>query len=418
MSVSSIWFSRLNLDNPYGIESYVLAFLFAVLVGVISYPLSDMQDSANIVMLFLLEVFLCAIWLGQGPSLLAAIASVLIFDFFFVPPRFALLTTSVEHIVTLVVMLLIALLTGQMAATLLAQNRELHASEELTRSLYLMARELAGATGSQQVEEIATRYPETATTGSLLAIAYERLRYADMLEAQHVQVESERLRNSILSSLSHDLRTPLTALVGLTETLHLQGKTLSPVQQDMVEAVHEQSVRLTGMVTKLLDLARLSSGKLQIRKEWQSLADVTGAARELLSQPLAQRPLSVDIPANFPLLEFDAVLMERVIGNLLENAAKYTPAGTPIEISASINGTQAEVRICDRGKGFPASVLLASNPTQVTGLGLAICEAILKAHGGSLHLEQREEGGACTRFTLPLGTPPLMDEESEEELVP
>lgn len=139
MSNDSLWFSRLNLDNPYGIESYVLAILLAILVSVVSYPLVNVLDIANIIMLFLLEVFLCALWLGQGPSLVAALASVLLFDFFFVPPQFALLTTSVEHIVTLIVMLLIALLTGQITATLLAKNQALHLSEELTNSLYRLS---------------------------------------------------------------------------------------------------------------------------------------------------------------------------------------------------------------------------------------------------------------------------------------
>lgn len=425
MSVSSIWFSRLNLDNPYGVESYALAFMFAVLVAVLSYPLSQIMDIANIIMLFLLEVFLCAIWLGQGPSLLAAIASVLLFDFLFVPPQFALLTTSVEHIVTLVVMLLIALLTGQMASVLLAQNRELQLSQAQTQSLYRMARELAGATTPQQVGEIATHYPINAASDSLLAIAHERLHYAELLEAQHLKVESERLRNAILASLSHDLRTPLTALIGLTEVLQLDAKNLSPAQHNMVVAVHEESVRLADMVANLLELARLSTGKVQLCREWQSLADITGAALHLLRLPLAQRPVNIDIPADFPLLELDAVLMERVIGNLLENATKYTPAGSAIDISARVNGMQAEVCIVDRGNGFPAHILLASgldtsetascNDWKVTGLGLAICEAILKAHGGSLSLEQRASGGACARFTLPLGTPPGIDDEAEEE---
>lgn len=423
MSVSSIWFSRLNLDNPYGKESYVLAFLFSVLVAVISYPLSLHMDIANIIMLFLLEVFLCAIWLGQGPSLLAAIASVLLFDFFFVPPQFALLTTSVEHIVMMVVMLLIALLTGQMASVLLAQNRELQASEALTSSLYRMARELAGASSAQQVEEIARRYPAGAAASSLLSIAHERLHYADMLEAQHVQVESERLRNSILSSLSHDLRTPLTALVGLTEVLQLDNANLSPSQSNMVDAVHEQSVRLAGMVAKLLDLARLSAGKVTINKEWNSLADVTGAALALLSHALAKHPLTVEIPDNFPLVEFDAVLIERVISNLLDNACKYTPAGTPITIAAELNSRQVEMRICDRGSETLFNTLMTSGiaanrvaaPEKNTGLGLAICEAILKVHGGTLYLQQHKGGGICACFTLPFSTPPVMDDEPEEK---
>ncbi|MEB4590681.1 DUF4118 domain-containing protein [Candidatus Thiothrix sp. Deng01] len=417
MTGSGSWFFRLQSDNPGSVLSYVLACLVTILVGAVTFPLREEMGLANVVMLFLLEVFLCALWLGQKPSLMAALLAVFLFDFFFVPPQYALLTNSLKYIVMLVVMLLIALLTGQMAARLLAQNRELQISEERTRSLYRMARELAGAADSQQVDAIAARYPTNTAAGSLLEIARQRLHYAELAQASHVQVESERLRNSILSSLSHDLRTPLTALVGLTETLHLEGKVLSPTQQEMVEAVHEQSVRLAGMVTKLLDLARLSAGKLKLNKEWQSLADVTGSALDLLEPSLVQRPVSVRIPADFPLLAFDAVLMERVIGNLLENAAKYTPAGSPIDITAQINGKWAEFRICDRGNGFapPSSVAGLRMPQQGSGLGFTICEAILKAHGGELSLEQREGGGACACVILPLGDPPSLDEDVEEE---
>lgn len=412
----SFWFARLNLDQPNGWESYTLAALLPVVVGMVCFPLAEFTDSANIVMMFLLEVFLCALWLGKGPALMAAFASVLLFDFLFVPPRYALLTNSVEHIVTLVVMLLVALLTGQMAGKLLEQNHALYVSEEQTRSLYRMARELAGAANPEQVDAIAARYPASPGAGSLLEIARERLHFAHMVEAQHLQVESERLRNSILSSLSHDLRSPLTALVGLTETLQMQEKSLSPSQQEAVEAVHEQSVRLANMVSKLLDLARLSAGKFPVRKEWQSLLDVTGAALDLLEPALTRHSVNVHIPADFPLLEFDAVLIERVIGNLLENAAKYTPAGTSIGILAQLEGSHAKVCICDDGPGLPEKIL-TSGTSRLEGLGLTICETILKVHGGSLILERRPSRGACACFTLPLGNPPNIDNEPEERFV-
>jgi K+-sensing histidine kinase KdpD len=422
-------FGSLSLQpgNPGGVKAYVLAFVTTLLVGALTFPFHEEIGNANVIMLFLLEVFLCALWLGQKPSLLAALLAVFLFDFFFVPPQYALLTNSLKYIVMLVVMLLIALLTGQMAARLLAQNRELQASEERTRALYRMARELAGAGNPQQVDEIAAHYPANSATGSLLEIARQRLHYAELAQASHVQVEAERLRASILSSLSHDLRTPLTALVGLTETLNVRGGQLPPlVQRDMLEAVHEQAVRLADMVTKLLDLARLSAGKLSMNKEWQSLEDVTGSAVSLLKSLLLQRrqQVQVVIPPDFPLLAFDSVLMERVIGNLLENAAKFSPVDTTIHINARIVENHAEVCIADHGPGFPRHILsMADNAVAgervgkppVTGLGLAICAGILKAHQGHLRLDSGEGGGACACFTLPLGIPPLMEDEPEEE---
>lgn len=410
MHIGSLHFLPVRPDSSGGIKAYVIACFATILVAAATFPIHETMGNANVVMLFLLEVFLCALWLGQKPSLLAALLAVFLFDFFFVPPKYALLTNSLKYSVMLVVMLLIALLTGQLAARLLTQNRELQAGEERTRALYRMARELAGAVDSQQVEAIAACYPDDAATRSLLKIARQRLHYAELAHKHHVQMEAERLRSSILSSLSHDLRTPLTVLVGLTETLHLQGKTLSPAQQDMVDAVHDQAVRLADMVTKLLDLARLSTGRVKPNKEWQSLLDVTGTALDLLGSALAQHPVNIQIPVDFPLLEFDAVLMERVISNLLDNAAKHTPAGTPIEISAHVCGSQAEICICDRGQGFPTGI-----QPDMTRLGLAICTAILNAHGSNLHVGRCRTGGTCACFTLPLGSPPVMDEEPEGE---
>jgi K+-sensing histidine kinase KdpD len=423
-------FSRLSLQpvSSGGVKAYVLACVATLLVGALTFPFREEIGNANVIMLFLLEVFLCALWLGQKPSLLAALLAVFLFDFFFVPPQYALLTNSLKYSVMLVVMLLIALLAGQMAARLLAQNRELQASEERTRALYRMARELAGAANPQQVEEIAARYPAHSATGSLLEIARQRLHYAGLAQASHVQVEAERLRASILASLSHDLRTPLAVLVGLTETLNVQGGQLPlMVQRNMLEAVHEQAVRLADMVTKLLDLARLSAGKLTLNKEWQSLEEVTGSALGLLKPLLSQRHQHVQImiPPDFPLLEFDAVLIERVIGNLLENAVKHCPDHSFIRVSAHLAGDCADLCIADNGPGFPPHVLLmntADTPagkrdaTLVsTGLGLAICAEILKAHQGQLRLEPCPGGGACACFTLPLGIPPFMEGEPEEE---
>lgn len=415
MGRSEWQFLHLQPGSPGGVKAYVIACLVTVLIAALTFPFHEEMGNANVIMLFLLEVFLCALWLGQKPSLLAALLAVFLFDFFFVPPKYALLTNSLKYIVMLVVMLLVALLTGQLAGRLLVQNRELQASEERIRSLYRMARELAGAGSSRQVDGIAARYPANTATCSLLDIAHQRLRYAELAQTAHVQAESERLRSSILSSLSHDLRTPLTALVGLTETLHLEGQALSPAQQDKVYAVHEQSVRLADMVTKLLELARLSSGKQELRKEWNSLLDVTGAAMDLLKPALADHPVTVHIPADFPLLEFDAVLMERVIGNLLENAVRHTLTGTRIQLTAQITGQEADVCVCDEGNGF-AVVDMGMKPNHA-GMGIAICKAILQVHGSSLRLEKRSGGGTCACFTLPLGCPPVMDEEFDEGFV-
>ncbi len=424
MRLDRLLLARLNAEQVTGWKAYALAVLVPLLISVLAYAFLPILDIANTIMLFLLGVFLCAIWLGKRASLLAALWSVLLFDLIFVPPVLGLITNSVEYLITLTVMLLVTVLTGQLTAMLLAQNRALVVSEEQTAALYHMASELAGAVDQAQVDTIANRYPRSAATASLLSIARERLRYADLAQTNRVQVESERLRSALLSTISHDLRTPLTSLVGLTETFNTHAQGLSATQQDMVEAIHEQAVRLAAMVTKILDFARLSAGQMRLHKEWQPIEEVIGTALQLLSLALSRHHVTLTIPPNFPLLAFDAVLMERVIGNLLENAAKYTPSGTNITITVQQYGEYALIAICDEGAGFPPSVLFANVQATETlhnecntaaGLGLAICEAILKAHDGRLCLKQRTDGitGSCACFQLPLGEPPTMDDDMD-----
>jgi two-component system sensor histidine kinase KdpD len=253
---------------------------------------------------------------------------------------------------------------------------------------------------------------------SLAAIAVERLHYAAVAQATEMRMAAERLRHSVLASLSHDLRTPLTALVGLADTLLMEADPAT--HRETAQALREQAMALARMVDNLLDLARLSGGGLALRREWQPLEEVAGAAIKLLGPALDGHPVSVRLPADLPLLEFDSVLLERVIGNLLDNAAKFAPAATPILVEARLAEGQVEVDVCDRGPGFPSGLDLAepfvrgvpeSNRPGI-GLGLAICKAIVEAHGGHLSLINPPEGGACARFTLPLGTPPVIEEES------
>jgi two-component system sensor histidine kinase KdpD len=217
------------------------------------------------------------------------------------------------------------------------------------------------------------------------------------------------------------LRTPLTALVGLADSLFLIKPALPAPALETAHALHEQAARLAGLVGNLLDMARLNAGNVTLRREWQPLEEVIGASIKLLGNTLDAHPVHVALPADLPLLEFDAVLIERVFCNLLENAAKYAPAGTDVEIVASQLADSVEIRVCDHGPGFPAGNLsalfemFARGQTESgkpgTGLGLAICRAIVEAHGGEISAENRPDGGACIRFTLPKGVPPVLEEE-------
>jgi two-component system sensor histidine kinase KdpD len=256
---------------------------------------------------------------------------------------------------------------------------------------------------------------------SLVSTAVERLHFVAVAQESQLQMAAERLRSSILSALSHDVRTPLTALYGLADTLSLNNPPLPDNAQETAAAIRDQALRLNGMVANLLDMARLQAGGVALRKEWQPLEEVIGASIQLLGPALADHPVQVRLPADLPLLNFDAVLMERVFCNLLENAAKYSPAGTGIAVGARVDGPAVEVTVTNAGSGFPADRQEAifelfqrgdsESAVPGMGLGLAICRAILDAHGGHIRAVNPAAGGACVLFTLPRGTPPAIEEE-------
>ncbi|WP_338767013.1 DUF4118 domain-containing protein [Massilia sp. METH4] len=257
------------------------------------------------------------------------------------------------------------------------------------------------------------------TFAALAAIALERVHYIDVAQGALVQMESERLRNSLLAALSHDLRTPLTSLVGMAESL--ARSPLSPVQLELAHALQEESVRMSTLVANLLDMARIESGAVRLNLEWHAIEETVGSALRASRALLAGHHVVTRLPAGLPLVRYDAVLIERVLGNLLENAAKYTPAGSTITLSARTAGDKLEVTVADNGPGLPAGREEAifekftrgerESAKPGVGLGLAICRAIVEAHGGSIAARRAEEGGAALVFTLPLGTPPALPEE-------
>ena len=498
-------------ENLPGWKRALLTLFACAGTTLLATPLLDYLDLANIVMLFLLTVLLIAVSLGRGAAILAAVLSVLLFDIFFVPPRFSLAVSNLQYLVTFAVMLVTALITGQMAAGLKQKAREAQLRERRTLALYEVAKKFGGALTLEQVIEITRKFvrlqfdasiavllpddhtPPTVdaqaevcriephlakialTSGhlvhnnefdssgyaslylplqasmrvrgvlavalpahdyellpenqallealaSLMAIAVERLHYVDVAQTTQLDMISERLRSSILSALSHDLRTPLTALVGLADSLSLIKPPLPAAALETAQAMHEQAARLASLVSNLLDMARLSAGKVTLRLEWQPLEEVIGASIKLLGAALVAHPVRVALPVDLPLLAFDAVLLERVFCNLLENAAKYSPEGTNIVIEAEPLDEFVEIRVVDQGPGFPGQSKddlfnmfvrgQAESSKPGTGLGLAICRAIVEAHGGEISAENRPDGGACVRFTLPKGVPPVLEEET------
>jgi two-component system sensor histidine kinase KdpD len=267
------------------------------------------------------------------------------------------------------------------------------------------------------------RLLETFTTQ--LAIALERLHFVAVAQDTLLAMEAERLRNSVLSALSHDLRTPLTALIGATDMLSLQYGQLSEGLRAQAGGIAQQARRLGRMVDDMLEMARLQSGKVTLRSDWQSVEELVGSAlRGVDAQQLAQHPLQLDIPADLPLIQADAELLERVFANLLDNALKYTAPGTRIGVSARATGRRLHVSVWDEGAGLPPGREHAlfdkfargqpeSNVPGV-GLGLAICRAVVEAHGGSIEAANRPQGGALFSFELPLQAAPQLGPDAED----
>ncbi len=257
------------------------------------------------------------------------------------------------------------------------------------------------------------------TFAALTAMALERIHYVNVAQTATLQMESERLRNSLLAALSHDLRTPLAALLGTAETLSTSQPPLSATQREMATSICDMSRRTADMVSKLLDMARLQSGEIRLRTEWQSIEEIIGAALVSARTALGRRPVSVLIDPGVSLVACDAVLIERVLANLLENAGKYTPEQTSVAISVHKTGSELLVSVRDQGFGVPKGQedlifekFTRGNTESATpgvGLGLAICRAIVQAHHGRIWVETAHPAGATFTFSLPLGKPPAID---------
>ena len=499
-------------DVPHAADAdlwmrYAGALLFPALATAIAFPLQHLFDLSNTIMLFLLSTVAVALLFGRGPAVVAAVANVLAFDFFFVPPRYSFAVSDLQYLFTFSVLLVVGLVVGQLTAGLRHQASFASAGEERARRLFEMARELSAALAPEQVAEIGERFvgdvlhgkravltladdetlrpaepgadrpdadmaiarwsvdhgepagigtdtlpaagklylplkapvrtrgvlvvepadpqqlmvPEQRrlleTSAALIAIALERVHFVTVAQQTLVHVESERLRNSVLSALSHDLRTPLTTLVGLAETLSLDlARDVTAIASaEKASALRDQARRTALLVEKILEMARLESGHVAVRRDAQSMEELVGGALALLEPGLAGRDVQVDIPADLPRVMCDGALIERVLFNLLENATKYTPAGTPIRVSATRRDGAVEVAVEDQGPGLPAGREqaifdkftrgVAGTTVPGLGLGLAICRAIVEAHAGTIFAVNREGGGARFVFRLPATEP-------------
>lgn len=492
-------------DGP---TDYFWAMLACLATTLVATPLAGVIDLANIVMVFLLAVALVAVSLGRGPAIAAAFASVALFDFFFVPPRFSMAVQDAQYLITFAVMLSVALIVGGLAARLREEADTAVRREAQTAALYDMAKKLSGVLQAEQVAEtvrefvaghveaVATLYlpdadgdlhpvpaqkspPATVphiravyeqgeamvlaaeesayapalalpllsplrtrgvllvtaagqtplfapdrrnlldAVASLAAIAVERLHFSEVAQQATLAMESERLRSTLLASVSHDLRTPLTVLIGLADSLCEARPPLPDAQGETAAVLREEALRLSGLVHNLLEMARLQVGSPRLNREWQPLEEVVGSSLRHMERTLAGRTIRLALAGDLPLLNIDAVLMERVLCNLMENAVKYAPDGELL-IEARPLGDRVEIAVADQGTGLPEGGgenlfgLFERGRNEGSaggvGLGLAICRVIVEAHGGRIRAESPSGGGARFVFDLPVGDPPAIEE--------
>jgi two-component system sensor histidine kinase KdpD len=270
--------------------------------------------------------------------------------------------------------------------------------------------------GNRHALDAPDQLHQLETFANQTALAIERAHLAEEAQQAQVRVETERLRNSLLSSVSHDLRTPLATITGAATTMLDSGAKLDvKTRQELLESVREEADRLNRLVQNLLEMTRLESGAVQLRKEWHPLEEVVGAALSRLGKQLADRRVDTHVPPDLPLVPIDDVLIEQVLVNILDNAVKYTPSRTPIRILATSTGEAVTVEVADHGPGLPRGeedkvfekFYRVASGGRGAGLGLAIAQGIVKAHGGHIWAQNLPEGGVAFLFTLPLdGKPP------------
>ena len=497
--------------------AYAWSLLPVALATAVCALLNHYVERTNLVMVYLLATVFVAARLGRGPSVLAAVLGVLLFDYLFVPPVHSIAVSDSQYLLTFCVMLIVGLVISNLTvqgrrqatvarlrerrtAQLYALSREMSRRRELDDLIKILRRHvLASIDGDAAVllpdaeghlqdpthfcdrgedpgQRARVRYPvpgndlgiaqwafdhrekagmatDTLASADALyvplqalercigvlglrpkdprqitipeqthlleamvaqaAVAIERVQLAQSGHAAGVAMESERMRNVLLSSISHDFRTPLATIIGSASTL-LDG-TANQIdaerRHELLQGLLDEAQRMNRLVGNLLDLTRFNAGAVTLKREWMALDELVGAVLSRLSKALENREVKVDVAADLPLVSCDEVMIEQVLVNLVENAIKHTPPGTPIDIAAQASGDAVVVHVRDRGPGLPPEqqerVFEKFHRGKVEtaqsgfGLGLTICKAIVEAHGGFISARNQPDGGADFYFSLP-----------------
>ena len=500
---------RRVFDNQYVRSLGIIAI--ATAIGVLLRPYLKVTDLA---MLLLLAVVIVAYLLPRPAAVVACLASIAAFDFWFVPPYYTFDVHDAAYFLTFAVMLAVALaisqLTGRIreqaedalerehrTAARFALSQELGTAEDLATQVAITQRHVeragaglasvvlneAGAGGGtpswpddEVFDNVAVRVASTwayqngesagwgthhcaeaealvvplrssnRTLGVVIlqpdlaeqppnpavrrtvealvaqaAEAFERTTLAEGHRRARAEVESEQLRTALLSSLSHDLRSPLGSIEGAASSLvEESGAWRGETRREMAETILHESRRMSRLITNLLDMVRVETGALAVHKAWQPLEEPLGVALLRVEERLNNHRVVTQLPSSLPLVPVDELLIEQVFINLLENAAKHTPPGTDISVSAWTEGNDVVVEVADDGPGIPPgeeeTIFRKFHrgareedlaPAGGSGLGLTICRGIVTAHGGRIWLERGSGSGAAFRFTLPLIGPPV-----------
>jgi two-component system sensor histidine kinase KdpD len=494
---------------------YVLALVATISASALAWAVASVLPLPNISLVFLAAVLLVAVRSSLGPALACAALSFLTYDFLFIPPNFSFAIQREEDVLTLLFFLLMAALTGNLAARQRRQLQALRDTQEETSELLDLSRKLTAATDRQAVVSAAAQHlngwsdlqlcllnrdgpsgwkvetggplqlteaeraaadwawqhdqPAGAGTGTLplgrwwwwplsvedgplallgvcakegqtlsgqrrrlltalsqpLAQALARAQLAEDLEAARLHGETEQLRSALLASVSHDLRTPLTSMRGSIDSLLALGEAI-PLEdrRELLEGTRDEAERLDRYIQNLLDMTRLGHGALKLARDWVSPADIVGSALNRLRAVLSPLQVSTEVPPELPLLFVHAALIEQALVNVLENAARFSPANGRLQLRAGTDDNELFFSVSDEGPGIPEedrakifdmfyTAARGDRGGQGTGLGLAICQGMVGAHGGRISVADGIEGrGTCITLHLPLQDQPDIEVES------
>lgn len=472
-------------EQTYRMRNWLLASASPFLTTLICWPLSELLPLATLSLFYLAAVLVIAVTTSTRPALWSALLSFLSYNFFFTAPRFTLFILHREDIITALVLVLVALVTGQLAARLREKVDALEASVRWNRDQMALAQalsdcpdaatlvdefacqlrrrfenlecrirlledealaqELLGGSEAARlvmleqvsgwrlclrdqhgwahalVFEIETDRKERVRTPleaaiELFKLAWSRVQLAQRLQQETLEKEREQLRSALLSSISHDLRTPLATMIGSVSSLIDLRDSLAAEQQDeLLDSTLSEARRLDRYIQKLLDMTKIGQGELKLERDWVGLDEVISVALRRLQPLLKGQEIRTRLPSELPLLYVHGALIEQAVFNVLENAVRFTPAGEEIRIEARTEEEELYIDITDAGPGIPEQhwphvfdmfFTLAQGDQQTggTGLGLAICQSVLGAHGGEARvLSSSPEQGSCIRLRLPLG---------------